>query len=428
MNRRHFLGAAASMPWMIGAAWPRIAPAASAEVPVAKSQPPPAELNSFARFKKGQTFNESERFADTLTGRRSRRLTRWRRFNQQPTYHLNACFSADSRHLVLSTEFPEGGSALLRAEVATGDLHVLAILDRASGERFNGNNLSMVQASRWVAANPGRSLRLYHLLTGEERVLISSAGEGRSFGHPIGSVDGRQVFIPRYAPPVQIDGVSVRPVAHLQVDIATGKICELFQETRAQCNHVVPCPTDPDLLLIDRNWPPKFGAGGDSGKTSRVWLLHIKTQALTEIRPRDPNRFQIHSNWSHCGQYVYYHGVSRTHSDWKQNGHYVGVADRQGKIVWEGHFPSFHYGHICTHTRRRMIITDGLFTPDLITAVHWEERNTAGVPRLEILAQHGSDWSKGQQSHPHCHVSPDGQWLSYNRGEADRSDVCVVQL
>ena len=51
---------------------------------------------------KGDHFNESVAFADPVTSKASRRLTQFRDFNQTPTYHLNACFSADSRYLAKS--------------------------------------------------------------------------------------------------------------------------------------------------------------------------------------------------------------------------------------------------------------------------------------------------------------------------------------
>lgn len=100
-----------------------------------------------------------------------------------------------------------------------------------------------------------------------------------------------------------------------------------------------------------------------------------------------------------------------------------------GGIIWEAIFPFFHYGHACSHSTRTAFITDGLITPDLITAIYWQELNSIGLPRIEIIGRHGTYWKNGQHFDPHCLMSADGKWLSYNRGYADgRSDVYLMQL
>ena len=386
----------------------------------------------------GTVWNESATFADSLTSRPTRRLTCSGLFNNTPTYHLNACFTRDSQRLIIGS-YREDCSALLLADPATGELRVIATAENRGGAWFGGA-VSMIQATGQVVVAYNRSLRVYDLETLEEKVLVEDIGAAYRFGHPAGSIDGRTVYIQR-APafPDHLGGdpdASRRyfedcvsrfggmPTTHFAVDVATGRTMELLAEPLAGCNHVVPNPAHPDLLLIDRDWPPRFSHGGDHGQTSRVWILNVRTGALAEVRPRDPNRFQIHSNWSVEGDRVYYHGRSG------EAGHYVGVADVEGNVVWEKAFPLFCYGHMCTHTTERAIVTDGLFTPDLITAIHYEETDPNGVPRLEMLARHTTDWKtvSGQFSHPHCHMSPDGHWLTYNKAEAGRSDVYVVRV
>jgi hypothetical protein len=399
-------------------------------------------------LKKGDRFNESFEFADKMTGRLCRQLTQYRPINYQPTYHLNHCFSKDSRYMMINTVMEDGSSALIRAEVETGEMTVLEVAPK--GVSINS---VIVQRNDFVAVGIKNSMKTINLNTLEERVFLKNSTD---LFLSAGSIDGTKVFVRRSGEAIQISGVTARPVIHLMVDIATGNITELHKESVAQCNHIIPCPTDPDLLLIDRDFPPGFGGGGDKGKTTRVWILNIKTGDITEIRPNDPNRFQIHSNWNYNGEYVYYHGTSiRPSYPTSPNGHFIGVADKNGKVIWEGHFPTFFYGHVSSHTRSNMIITDGLFTKNLITAIHWEKRNSQNIPEIEILAQHDSNWVAGQNNHPHPHVSPDGKWLSYNRGKAadsasknnlsnqeilkniygdtvglqpNRSDVCVVML
>ena len=367
-------------------------------------------------------FNESECFDDPVTSKPVRRLTAERDFNQTPTYHLNAAFSADSRFLVIASWDAGGDSRLLKADVASGDLTELATLPGDGGERFNGNNMGMVQAGNKVAATTGKRLRIYDLDSGEGEVLLDLGDAEGRLSHPIGSICGKKVFVPRLSKQLVIGETTDISVTHLEVDIETGAVTELFCDEGRACNHVAPNPVDPDLLLIDRDLPPKFSHGGDDGRTSRVWLLHRKTGALREVRPRDAQRFQIHSNWNCTGDLAFHHGRSA------QGGHYISASDVDGKVVFERRYPEFHYGHMCTHPCENVMLTDGLFTSDMVIKIHFADLDSSGAPRLEVLARHDTDWATGQQSHPHCHVSPDGRWLSYNRGDGGRSDVYVVRV
>jgi len=374
------------------------------------------------RFQKGQTFNESEFFEDLVTSRPTLRLTTGRDYNQTPTYHLNTAFSADSRYIILASSYIDGDSYLFKADVQSGEITVLAVLPKNSGEKFYGNSSCVVQASNWVAASTRKKLRICHLETMEERVLLDISDGPGYLSIPAGSIDGTKIFVPRssgYVTRGQAEEVSV---THLEVDIQTGKVKELFHDKGRACNHIIPNPSDPDLLLIDRDLPPLYFGGGDYGKTTRAWVLNKKTGKLTEIRPKGDNRFQVHSNWNYRGDLVYSHGNPNT------GGHYLCVSDVNGKVVWQRRFSEYHYGHMSTHTRKNVMITDGLFTRHLVTAIHFEALDESGAPHLEILAKHDTNWSQAQHSHPHCHVSPDGKWLSYNRTHKERSDVYIVRI
>jgi hypothetical protein len=404
----------------------------------------------------GDTINESSSFPDRVTARRTLRLTRSGMYNETPTYHLNSAFSADSRYLVFASA-REGGSALLRAELDTGALTVIAFttgiggrlgpgdqgfyVAGAHGGGFTGNHAALAQASNWVIARLGRSLRAYHLETFEERVLIPELGEEYRFGNPSATADGKKALVTRLpAHPDRhlkdgfrhyahacVEEFNGMPTTWLEIDLASGECREVQHEDTYGCAHTQPCPTDPDLWLIDRDAPPLFWMGGDHGKTSRAWLLNIKTRKLTEIRPRCPRRFQIHALWNRDGSAIFYHGQLGYDN---QDGHYIGVTNTKGKVLWEREFPHFHYGHLGTHTQADAIITDGLITPDLITAIYYTDLDATDAPRLEILAAHDTQWGSppGQYSHPHPHVSPDGRWLSYNRSENGRSDVYVCEI
>jgi len=129
---------------------------------------------------------------------------------------------------------------------------------------------------------------------------------------------------------------------------------------------------------------------------------------------------------------VYYHGVSQQHNfpgGFTGNPHFIGVADHSGKIVWEHIFPNFFYGHICSSTVKNTIITDGLMFSKLITEIDWSQLDRQGAPVLNVLGAHNSGNHKlGQHTHPHCLMSPDGKYLSYNKGTQNKSDVYVMTV
>jgi hypothetical protein len=393
-------------------------------------------------YKPGDIFNESRTFADPVTGRLTRQITTNGQYNNTPTYHIDTAFTADSRTIVFRRDDADA-SYLMKADVETGDITVIAASKLDKGGKFGG--IALAQASNWFAAvkgNRNQSLRVYHVETLEERVLIDDIGEEKRISAPNGSTDGKTIVVP--CPPVYppdytpdmgkmyremcVEKFGGMPTTYYEVDIDTGEREIIWDDPIYGSNHVQHCPTDSDLLMIDRDAPPDFWAGGDKGRTSRVWLLRKSTKALTEIRPRDINRFQVHSNWSHDGEHVYYH--SRSFNEPDQNGHYIGAADRTGRILWEGTFPDFHYGHVGSHTQKHAILIDSVITPDLVCAVHYEQAGAHGVPPLEILAKHDTELRSipGQYSHPHPQMSRDGAWLSYNAAHDGRADVFVVRV
>jgi hypothetical protein len=200
--------------------------------------------------------------------------------------------------------------------------------------------------------------------------------------------------------------------------------------------HVVPSPTDDDLVLIDRDLPPTFAYYGDNCQSPRAHILRISTGELTPLRPQNRHQFQSHSNWNHDGSRIYYHGPAHegheqpVYKGGRIGEMFLGVSDLSGRSIWEMNFPDYFYGHVSTNYRAEAILTDGMASSDLITAVHYEDLDATGTPRLEVLARHRTDWKAlpGQYPHPHPQMSPDGKWLAYNYGSGGRSDVMLVRL
>lgn len=418
-------------------------------------------------MKAGETWNESVELRDPATARPRRRLTQNGIYNTTPTYHYNTAFTADSRHIVFATA-REGQSALLRADVETGDLTVLLAsggfgnyslmqtqFPWAPGPHgaggFTGTQTALVPASGWVVAGAPDGLHAVHVETGEARVLAEAAPE-ESFAVPAGNASGTKVYVPvrpthpdflagrerpsrpyREAVLAEYGGLSC---TMLEVDIESGGRRTVYQDDRAGSNHVLPSPVDDDLLLFDRDLPPTYAYYGDHCESPRAHLMRLSTGELTPLRPRNRHQFQSHTNWNRAGTRIYYHGPA-----WE--GHeqpvrefgrvgemFVGVSDLTGESVWERNLPEYHYGHVSTHTAAEAIVTDGLVSSHHITAIHYEELDGSGCPRIEILGRHDTDWNGmlGQPRDPHCHMSPDGKWLSCNVARAGRSDVHLIQL
>ena len=416
----------------------------------------------------GETWNESLDAVDSATGRPARRLTRLGLFNNTPTYHYNSAFSADSRYLVFVTA-RDGGSAIVRAEVETGELTVLLATegfgDRSRGATlepwapgpegnggFTATRTALIPATRWVVATTPSRVLAVHLETREVRPLADRFAAGFTPLAPGANASGTEVFVPLAPPHPDQDAHLDRPgrpyaqamleqhagvpTQILAIDLQTGQQRVVHADPLAGCAHVLPSPTDDDLVLFDRDLPPTFAYAGDHARSPRAHLLRLSTGELTPLRPKNAHQFQSHTNWNRDGSRIYYHGPAAEDAEQpigpgtRLGQMFLGVSDLGGDSVFEMNLPRYYYGHVSTHPRAEAIITDGLVAPDLVAAIHYEDLDPAGAPRIELLARHDTDWSAapGQLSHPHCHISPDGKWLSYNTAAAGRADVCLVRV
>jgi hypothetical protein len=66
---------------------------------------------------------------------------------------------------------------------------------------------------------------------------------------------------------------------------------------------------------------------------------------------------------------------------------------------------------------------------EYISGIHWEDRDSDDIPRVEMMAKHNSTYALNDQTrHPHCTMTSDGKWLCYNAKFDDRSDVYAVKM
>lgn len=397
--------------------------------------------------RKGETWNESEVHRDAMTLRRVRRVTTQGLYNQTPTYHTNIGFTADGEFLVFASG-RGGQSAIMRCHVPSGDITQLidpvigtgnysSLHKRSGSGQGDGmgvtGHMCIAPRSGWAVYTVARALRAVHVETLQERTLIADIGAEWVEGTPSVDPEERYAILPvMSAHPEILAGE--RPtqtyMAHfreggmqmrlLQVPLSGGPAEVVYAEEGIGCAHSPHCPTDSELLLIDRDFPPRFWGGSD-GKTNRIWTLRLSTGALTELPSQDPATFQVHSAWTWDGQHVIYHGRSAV------SGYYIGVADRDGQTVREYAFRAApFYGHVSAMAGRPAIILDGNLTDDLLLWLYYDQAQ----PRVEVIARHGTNWGAmtGQYSHPHPLSDPTGSWISFNAAQGGRSDVYLVQV
>ncbi len=385
---------------------------------------------------KGERWNESQAYKDHWTLRDCRQLTTMGEVNQSPNYHTNIGFTADSEYLVFWTKREDQG-AFCKVHVATGEITQLtdAVQDYGFDYHIQGGpypRMCLAPESGWLVYTQARSLRAVHLSTLEERLLIDNI-EGE-IGYPSVSCDEERVVlaVSPYHPEVeQGQRVTKHYYEHfpdgsqmvlrlLEVPLAGGDVRVAYEENGCRSFHSPHSPVDPDLVLLDRDFPPNYWGGSD-GKTNRIWTLRLSTGELTELPSQDDGCFQVHCAWTFDGENVVYHGRSA------KGGAFIGACDKNGQTIHEyGFYQATNYGHVAAMAGRPALIIDGDLSPDLLQWVYYD----AEKPRVEVIAYHGTAWgtTPGQSSHPHPLCSPDGKWISWNAAQRGRTDVFVVQV
>ncbi|MBE0652969.1 MAG: hypothetical protein IH594_04180 [Bacteroidales bacterium] len=385
-------------------------------------------------------------------------------FNHKSTYHIKSGFLGKYITFCTYNDHKKGqhGSALIRADVETGDMLVLAHSNPGDENHFySGNAISMVPNSPYLAVPQKNHMALYDIYTSEKIEFPLFSGKNNpeeSWGTPAGTCDGKYLIFPyndqklNWNDPEEVRNKQVGHSVY-RLEISSGKLEEVFRDEKSRNNHVIANPVNPDLCLIDRDLPPKFYGKGDDGVTPRVWILEISTRKVIPVVPREKSKFAWHSNWNYDGTHVYYHGpsseisvrklfeekggkdfinpyptiISKNH--YENQPHFIGVADSNGTPVWEATFPRLVYGHTGSHSSRDIMYVDNLITDRQVVAIHWRELNDFGMPLMELAFAHNSYYyNELQVCHPHCTMSDDAKWMSYNAYMNGRADVYVAQM
>lgn len=386
----------------------------------------------------GEQWNESETWRDAWTLRACRRLTTLGEINQTPNYHTNIGFTADSETLVFWT-LRENLGAFCRVEVATGEITQLTepAADYGYCVHIQGGpypRMCLAPVNRWLVYTGERSLHAVHLDTLEQRTLIADAGPWE-LGYPSISADEQRVLLPlaplhpEIAAATRVtrsyrehfadgQGMCLRLAC---VPLAGGEAQDLWREEGCRSFHAEFSPTDNDLLLLDRDFPPRYWGGSD-GVTTRIWTLAIESGELTELPARNRDCHHVHAVWSFDGERVLYHGRNRPGPGWT-----LGVCSAAGETLREYVMPGArHYGHVSAMQGRDALLLDGNLSDNLLTWLYHD----GDLPRVEVIAEHNTQWGSlpGQTTHPHPLCSPDGRWISFNTTQNGRSDVAVLRV
>lgn len=393
---------------------------------------------------KGETWNESETYRDARTLRQVRRVTTRGLYNITPTYHTNSAFTADGEYLIFRSA-RQGKSAVFSCHAPSGDITQLiesvdGVGHRVLGDGSGVDRMCVAAGSGWVVYAVNRSLHAVHIETLEERILIPHIAPEWMASRPSVSHDGKSVLLPVQSE--HPDGLSTSIEYHAyfaeggmktqlwKVPLEGGEVKTIYSEEGLYLSHVAHCPTDSDLVLANRNHPghiinyrtkpPRTWPEIDDAPT-RIWTLRLSTGELTELKARDRANHQVHSAWTWDGQCVVYHGKS------VEGGYFIGVIGRDGKVMQEcGFHKANSYGHVSAMAGRPAIILDGNLTSDMLLWLYYDDEQ----PRVEMIAQHNTNWGAlpGQFPHPHPLADPTGRWISFNAGDRGRSDVYVVSV
>lgn len=285
-------------------------------------------------------------------------------------------------------------------------------------------------------------------LIGNLRILAKvPAGQVTAFTHV--SLDGRRLVVPttdaraldynrliKGRPDYDIDARVQQEnlVSTLHVyDTQSG--VEILSERvpRAWITHVQFCPTDPDIILYNHEWPADCGI-------RRIWLFNARTRAHTRMRLEGAGRSKAdwvcHEVWAANGDELIYHG------GFSGGAYFVGKVNRDGSNRVELAFPPEYrkYGHF-NISPSGLLVCDGYYQPEdealqagdrnewqggawiSLQQVDWER----GVIRWIPVCRHGSTW-ENQDCHPHPIFNHAGNEVFFTSNKEGRRAIYKVRI
>lgn len=388
---------------------------------------------------KGTVWNESQLYNDPVTLRKVRQITTKGMVNTIPSYHTGQSFTEDGEYVIFIS-IREGKSALYKAHLPTGDITCLIEPIEGIGSleelgKFgNGKGIPIgpvvAPKSRWAYYLVGRQMRAVHIDTLEEAIIVDGLDEKYFIESIAISPDEKNmVYVVNVLDSEKRGGQSyqifIKPV-NAEPEV-------LFAEQGMKAGHIMYNPVDHDLIMFCRDKGPSPNHRVD--EHSRAWIYKISEGALTEVKTIEKQNFQTHNAWTWDGKGIVYHGIIND-VGWKNNttegGWYIGLAGLDGHPIREYSFKDAkYYGHVSAMKGKNAAIIDGNILDGLLMWVYFDQE----VPKLEIIAQHGTDFTTmtGQYSHPHAICDPTGRWIVYNSAPriifyGPRSDIYSVEV
>lgn len=384
-------------------------------------------------------------------------VTAYSQANDQLLYFTSSSLTSDDRHLIMISD-------------RTGHPNLFA-LDQHTGQecQLTDNHEGYLKSYVYFDGNPNRGLgkasvslhspsgTVYYLqgddicavdLQGRRRVLARvPAGQVTAFTHV--SEDGRRLVVPttdaraleyerllKGRPDYDIDERVQREnlVSTLHVyDTQSG--AELLNERvpRAWITHVQFCPTDPELILYNHEWPADCGI-------RRVWLYDGHTGEHIRMRSEGAGRSRqdwvCHEVWDANGQELIYHG------GYHGGAYFVGKVNRDGSGRVEVSFPPEYvkYGHFNIHNAG-LLVGDGYYqvAEDGETQLNRDEWRGGRWITLQKMdwahaamqwipvCPHGSNW-ENQDCHPHPIFNHAGTAVYYTSNVSGRRAIYKVEI
>lgn len=393
-----------------------------------------------------ESWNESRRYRDPVSGLEVLQLTTRGFYNQGPTVHAGSAFTRDGE--VVFASFRDGRSLLMSGDLKSGKItvrHVISKLPNYDPTSYRktvwieptryleGIDLAASERHNKVAfiVKNEHALRVIDFDTGKIELLLDPAKDpGRRITHPVFSSDGESVAVSigiGHPPRTPWWKIKYNPKRYCLVNME-GWIRKLYFHPWGQ-THFFQNP-------VKELWLVKCGKGPCGKPAERdaacrkhcIFLLDGKNPPKP-VNPRNPYKSIAHIQWTGQGDHLVYHGEAA------EGGNYIGVMTNDSEVLWEHVFRNWTperngWNHVIADPLGEFIFDDGLAVAGQISALDIGEAGRDGAPKVIPLARWENDW-KGlpeQSSHPHPAVTADGRYLVFYGCRKGQTHVYAIDL